>query len=126
MTTANGYKRTKERRGILQLLFPKKTREYRCGECGRPFLEHAEREPEFRVNKGNVELQLYRDRTGLRKRFTLRVGVWKLSQNQFYLGQLFSQEDFDNLESVITEAVGFVEGCEEVNQKDATRKMSSS
>ena len=125
MAIAKGKTNTQKRKGIFELIFPKKIRESRCDECGRPYLEHPEREPTERFAKGNVELFLYEDRSGFRKEYKLRIGVWRPSQDNFSFCQLFSEVDFPFLKSVVTEAVEFVAGCEEVIQKDTAEKMSS-
>jgi hypothetical protein len=106
-------KAPRKRLWIVEWLFPKMIRETRCTECGRPFLEHPEREPMQRFEQGNVELLLYEDKTALRTEYRLRVGVWRPSQDSYYFAQLFSKEHFEDLQCVVTDAVEFVAGCEE-------------
>ena len=104
-------KAPRKRLPILEWLFPKMIRETSCKECGRPFLEHPDREPTHRFEEGNVELFLYEDRTVRRKEYKLRVGVWRTSHESFHFSQLYSEEHLEDLGSVVSEAIEFVKGC---------------
>ena len=125
MAIANNKITTRIRKAFRILLFPRRFRERQCEECGRPYLEHAERTPTTRFNKGNVSLFLYRDKTGIRETFWLRVGVWKVVNDDFYFGQLFAKNDFSDLQFVVSDAVELVNRCDEVNWKNVDEKMSS-
>ena len=126
MAIAYAKKKIRGRNWMLEWLFPKMIRETRCKECGRPFLEHPEREPKHRFEEGNVELFLYENQIAFRKEWKLRVGVWCTSHDSYYFGQLFSKENLKSLQRVLAEAVEFVEGCDEGSEKDAVGKMSFS
>ncbi len=106
-------KRPRKRNFLRDLFFPELIRERQCRVCGRPFLEHPEREPYQRCEEGNVELLLYKDQTALRTQFRLRVGVWRRSLDGYYFAQLFDREELVDLQRVLSEAVEFIEGCEE-------------
>ena len=105
--------------------FATKIREVRCTMCGRPYIEHPDREPDFRISENNVELMLYTDLTNDRFGYRARVGVWHLLGDQFHFGQLFSASELKCLVEVIKEAVEFIQVEKEVNQKGAIEKMSS-
>ncbi|MDX1926245.1 MAG: hypothetical protein SFV81_07000 [Pirellulaceae bacterium] len=124
MAIAMVKQKTRGRNWVLELLFPKMIRETQCKVCGRPFLEYPDREPTRRFVRGNVELFLYEDKLDQKKVLSMRVGVWRKSHNYFF-GQLFSREDFSDLHRVITEALIFVVGCEEVKRQGINGKMSS-
>ncbi len=126
MTRDNGKFRTRLRKAILALLFPTRLRESRCEECGRPFLEYPERNPTGRFEHGKVELLMYHDKSAFGESIKLRIGVWKPSNDNFYFGQLFGREDLLSLNHVVSKALGQVQGCEEVIEKDVLRKMSFS
>ena len=126
MTRENGKFRTRLRKAILSLLFPTRLRETRCDECGRPFLEYPERNPTRRFEHGKVDLLMYHDKSAFKESIKLRVGVWKSSDDNFYFGQLFGREDLISLSHVVSMALGQIEGCEEVFEKDVVRKVSFS
>jgi len=52
MAIVYAKKKIRGRNWMLEWLFPKMIRETRCKECGRPFLEHPEREPKHRFEEG--------------------------------------------------------------------------
>lgn len=105
-------KRPRKRNFLRDLFFPERVRERQCRVCGRPFLEHPEREPLQRFEEGNVELLLYKDATTLRTQYRIRVGVWRFSLDGYYFAQLFERGEFADLQRVLSEAVEFVKGCE--------------
>lgn len=115
-------KKIRGRYPILELLFPKKIRETRCSECGRPFLEHPEREPDLCMSEDNVELFLYRDQVGKETRYRLRVGAWRLNNDEYMLSQLFKCEEVWALQCVFTKAVEFVKAEREKQKKQTAKK----
>lgn len=125
MTTSNGITTSRRRKGLLHWLFPERIRESKCNECGRPYLEHPEREPKYRIVQGQVEVLLYEDKFGMGTEYKMRVGVWYAGRHGFHLGQLYSSEHMHDLQRAVSKAVGFVVGRIEVKQKGTAEKMSS-
>jgi hypothetical protein len=127
MAMAMTRKRIPGRKPIFEWLFPKKVRETRCSKCGRPFLEHPDREPTHRFVSKDVELMIYAQHSGIRREHWLRVGVWRRTIADFQFSQLIDLRELLSLQKVVAEAVEFMKVEEEyASDKPFADKIRSS
>lgn len=115
-------KKQPKRMPILEWLYPKKIRETKCSECGRPFLEYPDREPHHRFKAGDVDLHLYQESARGQFTFRLRVGVWQKDKDSYYYAQLISRTYFEDLQAALAETIEYVRRCEEEEREKRRKK----
>jgi hypothetical protein len=112
------------KKAFRTVFLPRRLREVKCSDCGRPYMEFAERDPEFRFTDGNVEAFVYLDKTAQGEFYRLRVGAWRYRPDGYFFGQLFERGDFISLFRVVNSAVGFIHGRKVVIEEENVEEMS--
>jgi len=110
MSRAYGKRRFNRERWPWSWLRRRKTiRERFCPKCERPYLESPLPREEEQFVSGSTAALIYRVKRFGRRQFVVRVGRWETSLRGLWLSELFSLDDFDDLNTVTASARKYVE-----------------